>query len=157
MRKDPNNGAVLSGYRVPITLLKVSPDGKTPFDLGLFRQRIELKMDDDNKVQVVVKGSIEGDLKVVGADAAKPVHFPSFDRTTAASQPVVVESEADVASLKLDKNRTPAFLDVDFPAGPEKNGDRKIWKLTSKMDARQRRGGRLSARRGGIPRQRRLY
>jgi hypothetical protein len=134
MRRDPNNGAVLSGYMVPIELLKVSPDGKTPFDLGLFRQRIELKMDEDNKVQVLVKGSIEGDLRVVGKDAGNPVHFPSFDRTTAVSQPVVVESDADVASLTLDRDRTPAFLDVDFPAGPEKIGDRKTWTLRVKWN-----------------------
>ena len=132
MRKNPANGAVLSGYRVPVTLLKVSPDGKTAFDLGLFRQRIELKMDDDNKAQVVVNGSMEGDMKVVGADAGKPIHFPSFERTTGVSQPVVVESDADVTSLSLDEHRTPPFLGVDFPAGPEKNGDRKIWNLRVK-------------------------
>lgn len=134
MQRDPENGAVLSGYMVPIELRKVSPDGKTPFDLGLFRQRIELKMDEDNKVQVVVTGSIEGDLKVVGKDAGEPLHFPSFDRTTAVSLPVVVESEADVASLTLDRDRTPGFLDVDFPAGPEKIGDRKTWTLRVKWN-----------------------
>ncbi|HBI46799.1 MAG TPA: hypothetical protein DDY78_28690 [Planctomycetales bacterium] len=134
LRRDPNNGAVLAGYMVPVELLKVSADKKTLFDLGLFRQRIELKMDDDNKAQVVVKGSIEGDLSVVGADASSPVHFPSFDRTTAVSQPVVVESEAGVASLTLDRSRTPAFLDVDFPAGPEKSGDRKTWTLRVKWN-----------------------
>ena len=122
----------MSGYMVPVELLKTSPDGTTPFDLGLFRQRIQLKMDEDNKTQVVVAGSIEGDLRVVGVDAARPVHFPSFDSTIGASQPVVVESGPDVTSLTLDKRRTPAFLGVDFPAGPEKNGDRQLWKLTIK-------------------------
>jgi hypothetical protein len=132
LRKDPNNGAVLAGYVVNVVLRKVSLDEKTPFDLGLFKHRIELKIDDDHKVEVVVRGSIEGDLSVVGADGAGPVHFPSFDRTEAVSQPVIVESEKEVASLKLDTNRTAAFLDVDFPARPEINGDRKIWKLTVK-------------------------
>jgi hypothetical protein len=139
--KNPNNGVVLAGYMVPVELRKVSPDGTTPFDLGLFRQRIELKMDDDNKVLVVVKGSIEGDLKVVGADAGSPIHFPSFDRTTEVSQPVVVESGADVASLTLDRNRTPTFLDVDFPAGPEKIGDRKTWTLRIKWNPKSQAEG----------------
>ena len=141
LRKNPNNGAVLAGYMVPVELRKVSPDGTTPFDLGLFRQRIELKIDDDNKVLVAVKGSIEGDLKVVGADAGSPIHFPSFDRTTVASQPVVVESGADVASLTLDRDRTPAFLDVDFPAGPEKIGDRKTWTLRIKWNPKSEAEG----------------
>ena len=132
LRKDPANGAVLSGYMVPVELLKVSPDGTTPFDLGLFRQRIQLKMDEDNKTQVVVAGSIDGDLKVVGVDAGRPVHFPSFDRTVGVSQPIVVESGAEVVSLTLDRKRTPPFLGADFPAGSEKNGDRKLWKLTIK-------------------------
>ncbi len=132
MRKDPRNGDVLSGYMVPIELLKVSRDKTTPFDLGLFRQRIELKMDEDHKAQVVVTGMIEGDLRIVGADAVNPVHFPAFDRTTEASQPVVVESGADVASLTLDEHRTPAFLGVEFPAKAEVNGDRKVWQLRVK-------------------------
>jgi hypothetical protein len=150
LRSDPNNGAVLAGYKIPVELLKTSPDKKTPFDLGLFRQRIELKMDDDNKVQVVVKGSIEGDLRVVGANADSPVHFPSFDRTMAVSQSVVVESEAEVDSLILDRSRTPAFLavdlppklavdlppklDVDLPPNPVTNGDRKTWTLRVKWN-----------------------
>ncbi len=134
LKKDPANGEVLSGYMIPVQLLKVSPDGTTQFDLGLLRQRIELKMDDENKVQVVVKGSIQGDLKVVGADAGNPIHFPSFDRTAVASQPVVVESDARAASLTLDRNRTPAFLDVDFPVEAVKNGGRKTWTLSIKWN-----------------------
>jgi hypothetical protein len=134
LRRDPNNGAVLAGYVVTVELLKVSPDKTTPFDLGLFKHRIELKIDDDNKIQIVVKGSIQGDLSVVGADAGAPLHFPSFDRTTAVSQPVVVESDAEVTSLTLDRDRTPLFLNVDFPARAEPNGGRKFWKLQVKWN-----------------------
>ena len=42
MRKDRVNGAVLAGYTIPVTLQKESKD-KTPFDVGIFRQRIQLK------------------------------------------------------------------------------------------------------------------
>jgi len=46
--------------------------------------------------------------------------------------PLVLESEADVMRLEMDRERTPDFLDVDLPDGPRRNGGRKLWELQLK-------------------------
>ena len=131
LRKDPKNGEVLAGYKTPVTLGKRSPDGKNAFDLGPFRQRIELKTPGADPVPVAVAGSIQGDLAPVDANAI-PVRFNPFDRTVEVSQLVQLESEAAVTGLELDRERTPEFLDVAFPEGPKKTGDRKAWTVEIK-------------------------
>ena len=125
------HGAVLAGYWVPVTLNKLSEDGTTAFDFGPFRQRVELKTEGGDPIQVVVRGMIQGDLTPVDARAV-PVRFGPFDRTTEARRLVVLESETDVTRLELDRSRTAAFLDVEFPDAPETIGGRKTWNLQVK-------------------------
>jgi hypothetical protein len=135
LRKDPKNGKVLAGYKTPVTLGKRSPDGKNAFDLGLFRQRVELKTEGSDHapfvVPVAVAGSIQGDLAPVDANAI-PVRFNPFDRTVEVSQSIQLESEAAVTGLELDRERTPAFLGVALPDAPKKIGDRKTWTVEVK-------------------------
>jgi hypothetical protein len=131
LRKDPKNGTVLVGYKTPVILGKRSPDGKNALDLGPFRQRIELKTEGAEPVGVAVVGSIQGDLAPVDANAAS-VRFNPFDRTAEVSQSIQVESDAAVTRLELDRERTPDFLDVAFPEGPKKAGDRKTWTVEVK-------------------------
>ena len=113
-----------------MTLNKLSEDGTTAFDYGPFRQRVEVKLDGDGAAptQVVVKGTIQGDLGPVDAGAV-PVRFAPFDRTTQPSQLVLLASETDVMRLELDRNRTPEFLAVDLPDAPETVAGRKTWKV----------------------------
>ncbi len=145
MRKDRANGAVLAGYTIPVTLQKESKD-KTPFDVGIFRQRIQLKTKgaDPNlevSIQVGVHGTILGDLRVVGDDPG-PVKLGSFYRNQDDVQrEVLVESAADVTALELDRQRTPDFLGVAFPAPPEKIGGRKTWRLNVKWLPQSQAGG----------------
>ena len=151
MRKDRANGAVLAGYTIPVTLQKESKD-KTPFDVGIFRQRIQLKTKgaDPNlevSIQVGVHGTILGDLRVVGDDPG-PVKLGSFYRNQDDVQrEVLVESAADVTALELDRQRTPDFLGVAFPAPPEKIGGRKTWRLNVKWLPQSQAGGAFPATR----------
>ena len=145
MRKDRTKGAVLAGYTIPVTLQKESKD-KTPFDVGIFRQRIQLKTKgaDPNQevsIQVVVQGTILGDLAVVGADPG-PVKLGSFYRNQDdVKQDALVESGADVTALEVDRQRTPDFLGVAFPDPPEKLGGRKTWRLQVKWLPESQAGG----------------
>jgi hypothetical protein len=131
LRLDRRHGAVLAGYWVPVTLNKVSEDGSTAFDLGPFRQRVKLATEGGDPILVLVTGTIQGDLAPVDASAV-PVQFAPFNRTTKPELPVVLESETDVIRLELDRNRTPNFLDVEFPKTPETSGGRKTWNLQVK-------------------------
>ena len=136
LRKDSRYGPVLAGYKTPITLARVSADGTTPFDLGPFRQRVELKTEGAEPMAVVVTGKIRGDLAPANT-ATVPVMFEPFERTQAVDRPILLESGADVTSLELDRGtadrpRTPDFLDVEFPETPEVSGDRKLWSVRVK-------------------------
>ncbi len=145
MRKDRANGVVLAGYTIPVTLLKESKD-KTPFDVGIFRQRIQLKTKGadpnlDVSIQVGVHGTILGDLTVVGDDPG-PVKLGSFYRNQDdVRREVLVESGANVTALELDRPRTPDFLGVAFSDPPEKIGGRKTWRLQVKWLPQSQAGG----------------
>ena len=152
MREVQANGAVLAGYTIPVTLRKESKD-KTPFDVGIFRQRIQLKTkgadpNQEASIQVAVYGTILGDLAVVGAEPG-PVKLGSFYRNQDdVKQDVLVESGADVKALEVDSQRTPDFLGVVVPPKPQEEiGGRKTWRLQVKWLPESQAGARSPATR----------
>lgn len=130
LRKNPANGAVLAGYKVTATLNRASKD-KRAADVGIFRRHVELRTVDADPIEGVVHGTVLGDLAVVGADPG-PVKFDKFDRTQPKRVAVLVDSGADVTALEVDKTRTADYLAVEVAGEPEKNGDRKTWRLKVK-------------------------
>jgi hypothetical protein len=134
LQKQQGVRTVLSGYRIPIILKRRSKDEKTPLDLGPFHLHLELKTADSDPVETTVKGWIHGDLGPVD-ESAVPVRFAPFDRTSEASQQILVESRLDVTRLELDRERTPDFLTVDkesLTTASDVSGGRKTWTLTVK-------------------------
>jgi hypothetical protein len=168
MRKDPRTGTVLAGWKVPVTLLPHAPLTKkeladylknpanselqdyqapadsagtkpTPFDLGPFRQRVELQTQGSEPVVVLLTGSVQGDLSQEGiADA---VRLGRFSRTEEKSALLTLESEAAVTKLELDRERTADFLNVEFVGSPVLNGGRKKWNLEVKWVPKSQAGG----------------
>ncbi len=132
--------AVLSGYRIPIKLLKVAKDKTTPMDAGPFRLRLELKTEGDEPVETSITGLTRGDLSPLGGQLGV-VDFGPFDSGARTSQLIQVESGADVKGLELDHARTADFLTVvgvdasktgDFlpiKVDPQLVGGRLVWNL----------------------------
>jgi hypothetical protein len=117
---------VLSGYRVPLTLRRQSADGSAAFELGRFKQYVELSTDDDPTPLVVrVVGVLVGDLRTRGPEAGV-ILFGPFPRTRGKEKTVAVEADASATKLTVD-GRTADFLAVEVPDEPEKTGSRKTW------------------------------
>jgi hypothetical protein len=147
LRPDPRQRPPLAGYKVPVTLNRVSADRTTPLDLGPFRQRVELTSDSGAPAVAIIDGTIRGDLTPAVGESM-PVQFKPFDRTQPVDLPVLVESGADVTRLELDRGtadrpRTPDFLAVTFPKPEdvERVGDRKLWSLRVKWVPASGAGG----------------
>jgi hypothetical protein len=127
-------GKVLFAARIPITLHRRSPDGKTPFDLGLFRRQVVILTDDAKMepIKVEVKGRVRGLIDVGGdEEGSGGVSLGSFPRK-AGSKRVELPLRALVngLTLELDKTRTPRFLKVDLGETTAQSTDqRQNWTL----------------------------
>ena len=159
LRKECHGSKALAGYRVPVTLKRLSWNGATPMDLGRFRQHLPKLQTPGVKdpIQAAVSGSIRGDLTPVDASAV-PVRFAPFhsgDKDV--RQSILVESGSDVTRLELDRERTAEFLTVDENSLTPVGDDRGPQGLepASAVGSRRRRG-QVPPRRGRIPRQRRV-
>ncbi len=121
---------VLSGYRIPVTLLRTAPDGKTPFDLGNFRRTVEVHTDASEKpLPVAFKGTVKGDVQVYGTDESGAINFGSFRRGSEPERAVTIRSEVPGVELDLDKTRVPEYLRATLTEEPTLGGGGKAWKL----------------------------
>jgi hypothetical protein len=126
--KDHLPAPVLSGYRVPLTLRRKSADGSAAFELGRFKQYVELSTDDDPTPLVVrVVGVLTGDLRTRSPEAGV-ILFGAFPRTREKEKTVAVEADASATKLTVD-GRTAGFLAVEVPDEPQKAGSRKTWQV----------------------------
>jgi hypothetical protein len=129
-----NQGRVLSGYRIPVTLQKVAADGKSRFDLGNFRRRVEVRTDaSDKPLFTTFIGVIQGDLHVSGVDESGGIAFDSFRRDSRPKRFALVRSDNPAEKLELDKSRVPEYISAALtqepnPAGPGA-GPSGTWKL----------------------------
>jgi hypothetical protein len=122
----------LSGYRIPITLRAHAEEDGTPFDLGRFKQWVELTSDAlSDVIDVKVIGAITGDVTSPGSDGV--VQFGTFRRNREQRQALKLETGEDVTGLELDPKRTPDFLDVELPTKAVKTGGRKLWEAVVKV------------------------
>jgi hypothetical protein len=128
----------LYGYRVPVTLRARAEEGGAPFDLGRFKQWVELTASGDDfsdVIDVKVVGAITGDVTAPGSDGF--VQFGTFRRDREQRQALKLETGEDVTKLELDRERTPEFLDVELPTTSVKTGGRKSWDAVVKIPERK--------------------
>jgi hypothetical protein len=102
---------VQSGYRIPVTLRKVAPDRKTPFEVGRFRRRVEVTTDAvDTPVSMTFSGAVHGDFQVTGVDEAGGVAMGTFRRDEHRNRTFNVRGGAPGVKLELDKGRIPEYI-----------------------------------------------
>jgi hypothetical protein len=125
-----NQGRVFSGYKVPLTLQKVAPDGKTPFDLGNFRRRVEILTDaSDKPLFSTFTGVIQGDVHVSGVDESGGISFESFRRDSRPKRFVLIRTDDPAIKLELDKSRVPEYLLAALSQEANPAGPSGTWKL----------------------------
>jgi hypothetical protein len=126
-----NKARMLSCYRVPLTLEKLAPDGKTPFDLGNFRRQVEVLTDASEKpLTLTFNGMVTGDIQINGVDDTGGVAFGSFPKDSQPAPRVVYfRAESPDVKLELVKDRIPEFLDAVFTDESVASERSKAWKL----------------------------
>jgi hypothetical protein len=122
---------MLSCYRVPLTLQKLAPDGKTPFDQGNFRRQVEVFTDAMEKpLTLTFNGMVVGDIQINGVDDAGGVAFGSFPKDSSPERKVVYfRTDSPDVKLELVKERVPEFLDATFTDESVAGERNKAWKL----------------------------
>jgi hypothetical protein len=129
-------GHVLSGYKVPVTFRAMSSDGKSPFDIGLFRRGVVLTSPDVDRdpLRVQVVGRVRGLVELGHEDEGGSIDFGQFARRDGASaRPMQLLSSDPDVTLELDRKRTPAWLTATLK-GPTAAGEgRRGWTLYAKV------------------------
>jgi hypothetical protein len=127
---------VTCAYRLPVTLLDRSPNGKEPFPFGPFRTRIRVSFDDEgiDPAVIMINGKLLGDVRTGGGDEGR-FRFGTFDADKG-SQALSVTLYSDVPGLQLeiDQERTPEFLRKNAKIeGPKRDGSESVWVVTTKV------------------------
>jgi hypothetical protein len=134
-------GRVLCGYKIPLTLRQVSPNGKTPIDLGPYRRYVELTLEgsDEEPVRVEVRGRVRGVVDVPDEQVAGGgLDLGTFPRSQGSGvRDVALQSSVAGLDLKLDRKRTPKFLDARLEGPDDPKAARRAWtlKIAVKPDA----------------------
>jgi len=126
----------------------------TPFDLGPFRQRVELKAEVGEPVVVLVSGAIQGDL---GPENPNAIRLISEVRPNGRGgfAPLVLESEADVMRWRWTGSGRPIFSTWTCPMGRDGTAAQA---LGAAIEVGPKARPRASfPRRGRVSRQRRLH
>lgn len=124
-------GRVLCGYKVPITLHAISPDGKMPFDIGPFRRRVLLSSPDleGEPKTVEVTGRVRGFVEIGGDEEGGAIHFRDFPRSRGRRIPVPMHCENKDVKLEVDRSRMPEFLNATLKPVETSSKTRQSWTL----------------------------
>jgi hypothetical protein len=129
-RKDNDitwEGRVLCAYRIPVTALAVSKDGKTPFDIGPFRRHVIVSCPDvPEPKQVTVTGRVSGIVEIGSDDSGAEIDFTAFPRLQGKRESIAVQSDRADVELSVDDKRTSKFLKATLQ---KPDPDRQEWKL----------------------------
>jgi hypothetical protein len=124
-------GRVLCAYRIPVTVLAVSKDGKTPFDIGPFLRHVIVSSPDVPSAetkQVTVTGRVSGIVDIGSSDeSGAEIDFTTFPRLQGKRESVAVQSDRADLELAIDDKRTSKFLKATLR---KPDPDRQEWKLT---------------------------
>jgi hypothetical protein len=127
---------ITCAYRLPVTLLDRSPNGKEPFPFGPFRMRVRVSFDDEGVEPdvVMMNGKLTGDVRVGGGDDGR-FRFGTFEADRgSAPQTVTLYSDVPGLQLEIDQERTPEFLRKYAKIeGPKVEGGESTWVVTTKV------------------------
>jgi hypothetical protein len=139
----PTIGRVLAGYRIPVTLLAVSPDGKTPFEIGPFRRHITLSSPDvpEDSKQVAVVGRVRGPVLIGTEEDRGEIDFRPFPHSRGSStERIVLQSDVPGLHLQLDTERTAGFLEIRLRREKDRAAGRRVWNLTARVKPKMATG-----------------
>ena len=128
-------GAVQCAYRIPITLLAMAADGKTPFDIGPFRRTVTISSPDvtGEAKSVLVLGRVPGVIRLGNDDEEGGVNFRNFPRHRGKTESITLEAHDPGVKLSFDRKRTSPFLDAELePVTPAPVG-LQVWVLRAKV------------------------
>jgi hypothetical protein len=130
-----NKARMLSCYRVPLTLQKFGPDGKSPFDLGNFRRQVAVLTDVSEKpLTLTFNGMVVGDIQINGVDDTGGISFGSFPKDSPPKPSILYfRSELPDVKLALDKERVPEFLEAAFTDESVAGERSKTWKVVVRV------------------------
>lgn len=134
-------GPAKCAYRVPITLLPRSPDGKVPFDVGPFRRWVSVSSPDvtEEPRPVAVVGRVRGLVEIGSDDEINEINFSTFPATRGRRATIELYSDSPDVQLTFDRERTPEFLaaTVTELKGPDR---RRAWQLRAEVLPRKAAG-----------------
>lgn len=128
------SGPVKCAYRIPVTLLARSPDGKVATDVGPFRRWITLSSPDvpGETRSVAVIGRVRGVVEIGGDDEINEINFTVFPRSRGKRETIQLYSEQADLKLTFDRQRTPEFLSATLIE--QKSPDnRRTWQLRAEV------------------------
>jgi hypothetical protein len=122
-----------SAYKVAVTLLPVSLDGTTPFDVGVFQRFVEFRCAEQgiDPVEAEVRAFLRGVVTVGDTERAGFINFGLFPAAEGKKRQVLVESDVAGLQLDVDAKRVPPFLAVPQLSEPDVTpGGHRTWRLT---------------------------
>lgn len=126
-----HSGPIHCAYRIPVTLRAVSPDGKTPFDLGPFRRWVLVSCPDLNAEGKAVRasGQIRGPIDLGGEEVGGEVNLRVFQGSRGKKETIYLSTDVPGMTLAFDRQRTPEFLSATVQPGKESGDGRRTWGL----------------------------
>jgi hypothetical protein len=120
-----------AGYRIPVTLEPVSPNGSQAFDLGTFQRFVELTSEDEGirPAQVVVTGTVLGEVTVGRRGGPGTLQLGQFSSRRGKRDSITLESDEPGLKLELDERRLPGYLKAELSREPEEVGGHRLWRL----------------------------
>ncbi len=132
---ESTRGGVQCAYRIPITLLAMAADGKTPFDIGPFRRTVTISSPDvtGEAKTVLVMGRVQGVIRLGNEDEEGGVNFRNFPRHRGKTESITLEVYDPGLELSFDRKRSSPFLDAELePVTPAPVGF-QAWVMRAKV------------------------
>jgi hypothetical protein len=135
-------GRVLCAYRVHVTLLPLSKDGKTPFELGPFHRWLEISAPEEgiSPIQVTIHGRVRGAVSVVNDEEGGGVHLGDFRQSLGKRTHIELQTDGADLDLKVDGERTPKYLTASLGDPQDVGSGRRLWTLHIEVKPNQARG-----------------
>jgi hypothetical protein len=122
---------VKCAYRITVTVRERSEDGKEVLDIGPFRRHVRIASDDEDvdPIEVVIAGTVEGEVAVLGAEQGR-VLLNNFSADRGKQQTVTLQADSANIDLTVDNDKTSKFIKAALSAPKKDSFGRNTWRMT---------------------------